>query len=67
MNTFCGVDPPPVSSLPASSQIILEVRLEKGSPVWGFNLQHKTEYLGNKMNQKINHRLNLQHESGINI
>ena len=50
MNTFCGADPPPVSSLPASSQITLEIKLEKGSPVWGFDLQHKTEYLGNKMN-----------------
>lgn len=50
MNTFCGADPPPVSSLPASSQITLEIKLEKGSPVWGFDLQYKTEYLGNKMN-----------------
>lgn len=50
INTFCGADPPPVSSLPASSQITLEIKLEKGSPVWGFDLQHKTEYLGNKIN-----------------
>ena len=48
INTFCGADPPPVTSLPASGQITLEIKLEKGIPVWGFDLQHKTEYLGNK-------------------
>ena len=45
--TFCGADPPPVTSLPATSQITLEVKLEKGADVWGFDLMYKTESLGN--------------------
>lgn len=53
MKTFCGADSPPVSSLPASSQITLDIKLEKGAPVWGFDLQHKTEYLGNTISIQI--------------
>lgn len=45
--TFCGADPPPVTSLPASSQITLEVKLDKGSNVWGIDLNYKTDFLGN--------------------
>lgn len=45
--TFCGADPPPVTSLPASSQISLGIKLEIGASVWGFDLKYKTESLGN--------------------
>lgn len=45
--TFCGADPPPVTSLPTTSQISLEIKLERGSDVWGFDLKYKTESLGN--------------------
>ena len=45
--TFCGADPPPVTSLPASSQITVEVKLDKGSNVWGIDLNYKTDFLGN--------------------
>lgn len=45
--TFCGADPPPVTSLPASSQITLDVKLDKGSNVWGIDLNYKTGFLGN--------------------
>lgn len=45
--TFCGADPPSVTSLPSSSQIMVGIQLEKGAVVWGFDLKHKTESLGN--------------------
>ncbi|KAJ7328673.1 hypothetical protein OS493_023948 [Desmophyllum pertusum] len=46
MKTLCGADPPQVSSLPASSQIRLAIKLEKGSDVWGFDLKYNIESLG---------------------
>ena len=47
--TFCGADPPPITSLAATSQITLEINLEKGADVWGFDLQYNTESLGNQL------------------
>lgn len=43
---FCGADPPQVSSLPATSQIMVKLKLTKGAAVWGFDLKYRTEYLG---------------------
>lgn len=55
--TFCGADPPPVTSLPASSQITLEVKLDKGSNVWGIDLNYKTEFLGNLRTDNLQNTL----------
>ena len=55
--TFCGADPPPVTSLPASSQITLEVKLDKGSNVWGIDLNYKTDFLGNLRTDKLQNTL----------
>lgn len=52
IETLCGADPPPVSSLPASSQIRLEIKLEKGAAVWGFDVKYKTESLGNEISYR---------------
>lgn len=56
--TFCGADPPPVTSLPASSQIpTLEVKLDKGSNVWGIDLNYKTDFLGNLRTDNLQNTL----------
>lgn len=55
--TFCGADPPPVTSLPASSQITLEVKLDKGSNVWGIDLKYKTDFLGNLRTDNLQNTL----------
>lgn len=55
--TFCGADPPPVTSLPASSQITLEVKLDKGSNVWGIDLNYKTDFLGNVRTDNLQNTL----------
>ena len=55
--TFCGADPPPVTSLPASSQITLEVKLGKGSNVWGIDLNYKTDFLGNLRTDNLQNTL----------
>ena len=44
--TYCGASPPIVPSLPASSQIALEIQLENSSDVWGFELKYRTESIG---------------------
>lgn len=43
---FCGADPPQVSSLPATSQIMVKLKHTKAAAVWGFDLKYRTEYLG---------------------
>ena len=55
--TFCGADPPPVTSLPASSQITLDVKLDKGSNVWGIDLNYKTDFLGNLRTDNLQNTL----------
>lgn len=55
--TFCGADPPPVTSLPALSQITLEVKLDKGSNVWGIDLNYKTDFLGNLRTDNLQNTL----------
>lgn len=53
IKTLCGADPPPVSSFPASRQIRLEIKLEEGAAVWGFDVKYKTESLGNEISKQI--------------